>query len=90
MAILTLPGKRLLVRQNRRVPFRPTGHASGPHVRSVFSPGFRELMDTRLGKEYSAAADHMILIGRTWGVRTKLTRKLRRRPLNFVKQSLLD
>jgi hypothetical protein len=33
--------------------------------KSIFSAGFHELMDTRLGKEISVAADHMLLIGRT-------------------------
>jgi hypothetical protein len=35
------------------------------HVVKFLSAGFCELTDTRLGKEESAAADHMILIGRT-------------------------
>jgi hypothetical protein len=38
----------------------------GPHGKSFFSAGFRELVDTRLWKEEYAAADHMLLIGRTW------------------------
>jgi hypothetical protein len=33
------------------------GKAQG---KSIFSAGFRELMDTRLGKEESAAADRML------------------------------
>jgi hypothetical protein len=38
----------------------------GPRGKSFFSAGFRELTDTRLGKEESVAVDHMLLIGRTW------------------------
>jgi hypothetical protein len=56
----------------------------GPRGKSFYSTGFRELMDTRLGKEEFAAADHMLLIGHRWCVRSKFTRKVRRRPLNFV------
>jgi hypothetical protein len=37
-----------------------------------FSNGFRELTDTRLGKEESAAADHMLLERRLVEVRTLL------------------
>jgi hypothetical protein len=33
---------------------------SGPRGKSVFSAGFGELTDTRLGKEESAAADGML------------------------------
>jgi hypothetical protein len=33
---------------------------SGPRGKSIFSAGFRELTDTRLGKEESAAADRML------------------------------
>jgi hypothetical protein len=43
-----------------------TFSAPGPRGKSFFSTGFCELMDTRLGKEESAAADHMPLIGCTW------------------------
>jgi hypothetical protein len=32
----------------------------GPRGKSIFSAGFRELTDTRLGKEESAAADRML------------------------------
>jgi hypothetical protein len=39
---------------------------AGPRGKSFFSAEFRELTDKRLGKEESAAADHMLLIGRTW------------------------
>jgi hypothetical protein len=39
---------------------------TGPRGKSFFSAGFSELTDTRLGKEDYAAADHMLLIGRTW------------------------
>jgi hypothetical protein len=39
---------------------------TGPRGKGVFSAGFRELTDTRLGKEGYAAADHMLLIRRTW------------------------
>jgi hypothetical protein len=33
---------------------------SGPRGKRIFSAGFRELTDTRLGKEESAAADRML------------------------------
>jgi hypothetical protein len=33
---------------------------TGPRGKSIFSASFRELTDTRLGKEESAAADHML------------------------------
>jgi hypothetical protein len=33
---------------------------SGPRGKSIFSATFRELTETRLGKEESAAADHML------------------------------
>jgi hypothetical protein len=33
---------------------------TGPRGKSIFSAGFRELTDTRLGKEESAAADRML------------------------------
>jgi hypothetical protein len=33
---------------------------AGPRGKSIFSAGFRELTDTRLGKEESAAADRML------------------------------
>jgi hypothetical protein len=39
---------------------------TGPRGKSFFSAGFRELTDTRLWKEESAADDHILLIGRTW------------------------
>jgi hypothetical protein len=43
------------------------GHLeAGPRGKSFVSAGFREPTDTILGKEDSAAADHMPLIGRTW------------------------
>jgi hypothetical protein len=44
----------------------PTKASPGPRGKSFFFAGFCELMDTRLGKEESAAAEHMRLIGRTW------------------------
>jgi hypothetical protein len=40
--------------------------APGQRGKSFFSAGFSELTDTRLGKEDSVAADHMLLIGRSW------------------------
>jgi hypothetical protein len=33
---------------------------TGPRGKSIFSAGFRELTDTRLGKEESAAADRIL------------------------------
>jgi hypothetical protein len=39
-----------------RTPLAPPG----PRGKSIFSASFRELTDTRLGKEESAAADYML------------------------------
>jgi hypothetical protein len=39
---------------------------TGSRGKRFFSAGFRELTDTILGKEESAASDHMFLSRRTW------------------------
>jgi hypothetical protein len=50
----------------RQKEMRRKSLVPGPGGKSFFSAGIRELTDTRLEKEEYAAADHMLLIGRTW------------------------